>query len=331
MYTACPNCTLTLLVTAADLRAGQGYVRCGRCTSVFNALVSLTDEHDKETGTGPTAALVGDVAALGEAANEPESTDFPATEPAEAPLEEPLAGEIEYLDDDAEPAVPAAAESDPGEPPLLDVTEEVTHVTPVRVVAPEPARQAAVEPEGLDFEPMPPRESAAARFAWSAAAVLLLLALGAQAMHHYRHDLATDPRLGPWLADLYGRAGLPLNPRWNLDAYEVRQLGASAGGPDSTLTVRASVRNGADRAQPPPLLRVTVQDRFGNTVAAGHVPPARYLPASFPAGRALAPGQRVDAQLAFVDPGENAAGFEIDACLQRPGGVLACASDSRAR
>jgi predicted Zn finger-like uncharacterized protein len=44
MYTVCPKCALTLAVTAADLRAGQGYVRCGRCANVFNALLALSEE-----------------------------------------------------------------------------------------------------------------------------------------------------------------------------------------------------------------------------------------------------------------------------------------------
>ncbi|TLZ05324.1 MAG: hypothetical protein E6K39_12700, partial [Gammaproteobacteria bacterium] len=44
MLTICPKCALTLLVTAEDLRVAQGYVRCGRCSSVFNALARLTEE-----------------------------------------------------------------------------------------------------------------------------------------------------------------------------------------------------------------------------------------------------------------------------------------------
>ena len=44
MYTTCPKCALPLAVTAADLRAGQGYVRCGRCANVFNALLGLSEE-----------------------------------------------------------------------------------------------------------------------------------------------------------------------------------------------------------------------------------------------------------------------------------------------
>ena len=44
MFTVCPKCALTLAVTAGDLRAGQGYVRCGRCANVFNALLGLSEE-----------------------------------------------------------------------------------------------------------------------------------------------------------------------------------------------------------------------------------------------------------------------------------------------
>src|SRR5690349_19018048 len=44
MYTVCPKCALTLVVTAADLRVAQGFVRCGRCSNVFNALARLSED-----------------------------------------------------------------------------------------------------------------------------------------------------------------------------------------------------------------------------------------------------------------------------------------------
>src|SRR5215469_14107884 len=53
MFTVCPKCTLTLSVTAGDLRTGQGYVRCGRCSNVFNALLTLT-EQPPEAGPAQT-------------------------------------------------------------------------------------------------------------------------------------------------------------------------------------------------------------------------------------------------------------------------------------
>ena len=54
MFTVCPKCTLTLVVTTVDLRAGQGYVRCGRCANVFNALIALR-EGEPGGGTSDTA------------------------------------------------------------------------------------------------------------------------------------------------------------------------------------------------------------------------------------------------------------------------------------
>src|SRR5262245_37510605 len=44
MFTVCPKCALTLVVTAADLKVAQGYVRCGRCSNVFNAIVALSED-----------------------------------------------------------------------------------------------------------------------------------------------------------------------------------------------------------------------------------------------------------------------------------------------
>ncbi len=71
MYTQCPDCQTRFRVTAGALRAAHGTVRCGRCSSAFDALVSLSD-------TLPRAA--------------PESAPLPlrlAAEDELAPLDEP--------------------------------------------------------------------------------------------------------------------------------------------------------------------------------------------------------------------------------------------------
>jgi hypothetical protein len=164
---------------------------------------------------------------------------------------------------------------------------------------------------------------------WTAGSVLLLLMLTAQVVNHYRHDLATTESLNRPLTSLYAALGIPLVPRWNLEAYEVRQLGAStAAEAPGQITVRASVKNGARQAQPLPLLRVTLQDRFGNRLATRDVPAQSYLPRAIPRSTLLSAGQRIDAEMAFVDPGSNAVGFEIDACLPAPEGGITCANDT---
>ena len=43
MYTQCPDCQTRFRVTADALRTARGTVRCGRCGSAFDALVSLSD------------------------------------------------------------------------------------------------------------------------------------------------------------------------------------------------------------------------------------------------------------------------------------------------
>ena len=176
-----------------------------------------------------------------------------------------------------------------------------------------------------------PRSHACGSTAGHWAQLFGLLLLAAQVVNHYRDELAASARFNRPLTALYGRLGVKLFPNWDLHAYDVRQLGASAEptGP-ALITVRASIKNGAGQPQPLPLLRVTLQDRFGNRIAMRDVAPKSYLPPSIPASSFLAAGQRIDAELDFADPGAEAVGFEIDACLPARGGV-SCANDAALR
>ena len=44
MYTQCPDCTTVFRVTADALRSAQGNVRCGVCSTSFDALENLSEE-----------------------------------------------------------------------------------------------------------------------------------------------------------------------------------------------------------------------------------------------------------------------------------------------
>jgi predicted Zn finger-like uncharacterized protein len=166
---------------------------------------------------------------------------------------------------------------------------------------------------------------------WAAGSVLLILILFAQIINHQRDALATDPRFGRPLTAVYTALGVQLTPRWDLRAYDVRQLGATVeAGSTGAITVRASIRNAGSRPQPLPMLRVTLQDRFGNRLASRDVVPRDYMPSGSAPAALLAKDQRIDAELAFVDPGASAVGFELDACLPLGGGTV-CANDTSAR
>lgn len=499
MFTVCPKCALTLVVTAADLRVAQGYVRCGRCSNVFNALARLSEDRHAAAATAAQAeqesstsakhrqALDAAAATTRKAALptppppapppkrydddsipeedlefNPEGTDLnkvfveqppspkftaatgtfkairlEAQDSARAEAQPAAGGErkapaderfdpidtqvdvdidpdllatmaqltsnrLERLDPTlpgpdlssgelAEPAKPTSAASSAGPPKTAPPAKQPTLLQPPmeqprqapasmrlaeRAKARAEAARTGTDPAraldtGLKPEAkqpttaaptleskrasaiettrairaaltprrrppasnMPPAATAqpTSGFAgmWTAGSALLLLALVIQVVHHYRHDLAANATLNGPLTSIYGGLGITIVPRWDIAAYEVRQLGAStAAEAPGQITVRASVKNAARQAQPLPLLRVTLQDRFGNRIASRDVPPQSYLPRAIPPSSLLSAGQRIDAEMSFVDPGSNAVGFEIDACLPAPGDSITCANDS---
>jgi predicted Zn finger-like uncharacterized protein len=209
----------------------------------------------------------------------------------------------------------------------------------VGAIEPPPERLATlarsrVAPGSVELEQAPPPKPSLLNSdaLWSAGAGALVILLIAQVVNHYRNDLAASAQFNKPITALYASLGVHLTPRWDLHAYDVRQLGASVeAGSAGQIMVRASVKNGAQQAQPMPLLRVTLQDRFGNRIAARDVPPGSYLPRATAGTTLLPAGQRIDAEMAFVDPGANAVGFEIDACLPAPAGGIACANDPVSR
>jgi predicted Zn finger-like uncharacterized protein len=209
-----------------------------------------------------------------------------------------------------------------------------------RAEAPAPVPAAAAPEEGsplaqFDAAYAPAGAAGATsalRHLWRAGTAVAVVLLAAQIVNHYRDELATSARFNRPLTALYAALGVRLVPHWDLHAYDVRQLGASVDQAGAGLiTVRASIKNAAQQAQPLPLLRVTLQDRFGTPLASSDVAPRSYLPRAVPASSFLAGGQRIDAEMGFVDPGANAVGFEIDACLPTSRGGVACANDAAPR
>ncbi len=343
MFTVCPKCALTLAVTTSDLRIGQGYVRCGRCSNVFNALLTLSDEAAR-AATGPAGSPPRPVTPPPPAELLPPSVPLPAPQgppPAES------TPELAEHDASFEVDTVAAAEAggtvtgtgeyrDTGtfETIVLegDAAAQAEETLPEQVVdtkIAEVAQQIAtpVESAPEHAADAPAERSPERRLAWGLGAAALVLLLAGQAVHHWRNDLAATPGLNGTLSSLYAAVGAPLAPRWNLAHYEVNQLGAEAdAAAGNAINVRLSVMNHAEHAQPAPIVRLTLLDRYGKRLAARDLAPREYL-ASVPPGGFLAGGQRLDAQVAVRDPGPEASSFELDVCLPGPAGTLRCASD----
>lgn len=192
-------------------------------------------------------------------------------------------------------------------------------------------RQVEVEAEEeedseLDFAAPRPRRQQAARI-WSMLAPPLMLLLIVQVVHNYRATLARHPTLGAPLQSIYSALGVTLRPDWNLHAYEVQQWGVvSDPNTPGTLKVRASVKNLADFAQPYPMIKLVLEDRWGEQVRAREFEPSEYLDPTIASNRLLAPAQQTGATIAIVDPGPDAEGFRFDVCLRGVRGPV-CATD----
>lgn len=333
MFTTCPACRMNLAVTATDLRLGQGYVRCGRCERVFNALMSLADDLDPEEQSGHAAHGTTSLPAI--KVEDFDTGERPAHDRTDAPQEQAPGIEdsgsfAQSLDLD----VTDSAQTGTVETIVL---EGDTYLQTEEHLDEEEVRQRMRDFTGEDVPELAPvveeidadaavGNAPRAHWAWGVLAVLLLLGLAGQAVHRHRQDLVAVGPLEKPLQAVYGAFGVNLEPAWSLASYDLRQLGGeelSASSP--VIVLKASVQNLAPHPQPPPLIRVRLEDRFGNVVSTTELEPADYLPGE-PLSR-MAPDQRLDVQLRLNDPQRQAVSFDLDACLPVVNGPPRCAHD----
>jgi hypothetical protein len=315
---------MNLAVTVADLRVGQGYVRCGRCERVFNSLMSLAEDVDPEEQSGLTAHGTLSMPALEIPGEEDSASDSAVAQQLLDPT--PVDIDLDVLD---------SAETGTVETIVLEgdtFTQVEEHIDEeevrqrLRDITGEPEPRVAPAPvEEIDADAAVGNRPRS-HWGWTVAILVLLLLLAGQLVHHNRQALVARPWLEQPLQWTYAHFGVTLEPAWDLAAYDLRQLGGEALALNSTtLVLRATVHNSAPGAQPPPMIRVRLQDRYGNTLSTSEVRPADYLRIAPPAR--MAPDQRLDVELRVEDRNRQANGWDLDVCLPASDGVLHCAGE----
>jgi predicted Zn finger-like uncharacterized protein len=287
------------------------------------------EEFDEDTAEipilGPPAAGAAAVAAAERGAAPPESI---AVEPEPPPPAAPAPAEADdwYLRSEPTPAVttPPVPEPEPAiepESPAVPMQERPVRIPTEELPLTRPWRPAPVE---VMPEPAAPERSPWRTLAWTVGCLLLGLVLAGQVIHHYREQLVRDPRIGMQLRAAYERLGWALPPSWNLAAIELRQSGdddRSSG----RMVVRASLTNRAVFAQPQPILRLELQDRYGTVVGTRDFEPSEYLKDPSRAAQLLEPGAGTEAELLLADPGAEAVGYRLDVCLRESATLVRCA------
>jgi predicted Zn finger-like uncharacterized protein len=341
LFTQCSKCETVFKLSAEVLRAASGQVRCGKCGEVFNALTRLAEDSTAfETGESPFDLEARAYSILETVPPPHVAHDVAKDYEVSAPPGVEIA-QLEILDaDDAEQSMEFTLP--PGELDRIFVESKKQAPTPPQTPIPPALETPPPHPESLaaeisehvrrdvlaEFEQQIETAQRRSLTLWLGAAVVSALLLTAQIVHQNREWFAARGHgpMGAVVRALYGALGSPLPAPANLSAYELRQWGVT-GDPDAngTLRVRASILNTAAQLQPYPLLRVMLADRFGKNIGRRDFEPAEYL--GRPTAKLLAPGERVDATLAILDPGKNAEGFEIDVCLRGVDRKISCAND----
>jgi predicted Zn finger-like uncharacterized protein len=361
LFTRCPDCDTTFRVTDDALRKANGQVRCGRCSSVFNAYAERREEPSDaiadltsqrafaETPAGQTKADSGAQQALVE--TRPKTT--PPPQPASAEASQP-----------AEPAAPIpplrlVPPTPPEDTPQLEPDADplgALSVASVVAQLEQSAADAAVDVgelgdlgdlERVRSEALPPSQVEAVleteqvgdwRHAlkefprrsglWSAGVAFGAVALALQMINHNRAELVKQPSVGSIVQNAYAALGIVVLPRWDVRQYQILDWVATAepsSGGIGSLRITARIKNLGPEYQPYPDVNLRLKDRWEAAVGGRVFAPAEYLAAA--PRKFMAPGETARAQLELVDPGPDAYGFDLDVCVEVETHVLSCRND----
>jgi predicted Zn finger-like uncharacterized protein len=328
LLTRCPECDTTFRVTDETLKKASGQVRCGRCASVFNAYAELQDPGAKSqdpeardrarkaAGASPSPAPPKTAATPGSGTPLRLETKRPDGDSGAGPIASMAAVVAEAKVAAADAAAEARADETPPDPQAISATEVDRVLTDEK---PSPVPYVWLHPE--------PRPRS--RW-WTVASALALLVLGAQAIHHFRSDIAGHATFGPWLTAAYGTLGAEIAPSWNVHQYEIIDWVATAE-PNSrglgSLKITARIQNRGPLRQPYPAVQVRLKDRFEAALGSRMFTPAEYLPRDTPHERLMSPGETARAEIEVVDPGPDAYGFELDVCIEVEASLVTCGTD----
>ena len=251
MITHCPSCQTGFRVHAEQLAARSGLVRCGKCSRVFDAHEFLLEED----------ALAGAPAAM----LEPTTTQAAAGFGIEG-QEGATPGRVRALD--------ASVEAGSA---ISSAVEEESQ--PVQL--PDAETTAAPAADAFDFGPAANVHAIerGRRWPWILGALLLVLALLAQAAYHYRSAIIVlFPEVKPYAAMACVKLGcdLPLPRRIELLSIEASDLQADTNNPN-VMVLSATLKNRAIFEQQLPLLELTLTDAQDQPVVRRVLTPSDYL------------------------------------------------------
>jgi len=274
MQTKCPHCATLFRVTEIQVNAADGFVRCGACKEVFNAIeVASKDDHQH--------SLLNE-------------TGFEETAPATYELEE--------LEDIENINFNETSATDESRKDAFDFFNEDSNESHQHVV-----------PDKFRDSHLPQSQSVISTLLWSIGILFLTATLLIEYVWFNREQFNQIPELQAAIEKLCKQIECKnIKVRDPAKIQLVSRNVYSHPNEKGALMVNVTMINNADFAQPYPVMQIDFSDIRGGTVAARRFLPTEYLQVESEQLRLLQPDVNTDISLEIQDPGKQAMTYEFN-------------------
>lgn len=302
LATRCPSCGTIFRVVQDQLKISEGWVRCGRCSEVFNALDGLFDLEREAPPPRPAPAAASTPSAAPAPARRPRHEEFvasrvPADEdtPAGAVEIDSFASTVGFRREDSElpPQPPAAhlraarqagASQEPpdfadarfpSELPLdsaIDLPEHEHEQDAITLDDPLSRFSFDEVPTRAGFIEAADRQARSERPVWrrvfTALSVLLLLVLSIQVAVHWRNRIALEwPETVPLLEAICDPMACRIEPLQRIESFIVDASALNRAADGSGYRLELTLRNRDHLPLATPSVDLNLTDASGDTLA----------------------------------------------------------------
>jgi predicted Zn finger-like uncharacterized protein len=306
LATRCTSCGTVFRVVQDQLKVSEGWVRCGRCDAVFNALEGLFDlERDIPPEWTPIA-VHGDATTSASASSTPARESFAIEATSDVEHLGPTELEVAYPPGRVSEADgPSAAHEPTSGPSPIGSVETEGSALDVRI-----ERYEDPAPAFLREAPRPSRrKSAGVRIMMTAAAFVLLLGLAGQAVHQFRDLLAARmPALRPALNAWCIAASCSIEAVRRIEEVAVESSALTRIQGLDAFRLAVTLRNRGTMVIALPSIELSLTDSTGTVLARRSFSPGEFRGASH---RMLA-GSESALQVTLATGNPNISGYTVE-------------------
>ena len=317
MFTDCPSCERLFRIRATQLKAADGWVRCGYCAETFYALERLhdapvrkprADQQPEELVARPPAADIDEQQAPTLAQQIPEPDEAMTSQQDETITPPPDETITAQPDEAIPPPLDEAIPPLPDEaiPPPPETTDKVT------AEAMEDSELLAELPPVLDYEYEKPTGSSS-RYFWAGLLIILsMIALMQVAWFNRDWLLREYPQLTPWAEKFCERLQCDLIRFRDVSAIkwlhrEVRMHPRYR----NAVQVGATIVNQGEFIQPYPEIELLIFAADEQVISHGRFKPAEYLKPDINPAAGMTPGAPIHFVLELAGASQEAVSFEF--------------------